>query len=70
MDNLVLFKEKQVRRILHEEEWWFVITDVVAVLTDSVDPVQYLKRIRQRDPQLNEHFKGGGQIVPPPCSAL
>jgi prophage antirepressor-like protein len=34
-------------------------------LTDSVDPVQYLKRIRQRDPQLNEHFKEGVQIVPP-----
>jgi DNA-damage-inducible protein D len=66
MNNLVLFEEKQVRRIWHDEAWWFVITDVVAVLTDSVDPSQYLKRIRQRDPQLNELFKAGGvQIVPP-----
>lgn len=38
---------------------------VVSVLTDSVDPSQYLKRIRQRDPELNEVFKGGVQIVPP-----
>jgi hypothetical protein len=65
MNNPVLFEEKQVRRVWHEEEWWFVITDVVAVLTDSVDPSQYLKRIRQRDPQLNELFKGGVQFVPP-----
>lgn len=68
MNNLVLFEEKQVRRVWHDEAWWFVITDVVAVLTDSVDPSQYLKRIRQRDPQLNEVFKGGVQIVPPPVA--
>jgi len=66
MDDLVLFEEKQVRRIWHDNAWWFVITDVVAILTDSVDPSQYLKRMRKRDAQLNEVFKGGGQIVPPP----
>lgn len=65
MNNLVLFEEKQVRRVWHEEEWWFVITDVVAVLTDSADPVQYLKKMRRRDPELNELFKGGVQFVPP-----
>ncbi len=65
LNNLVLFEEQQVRRVWHDEAWWFVIADVVAVLTDSVDPVQYLKRIRQRDSQLNEVFKGGVQIVPP-----
>ena len=65
MNHLVLFEEHQVRRVWHDEAWWFVITDVVAILTDSVDPSQYLKRIRQRDPQLNEVFKGGGQFVPP-----
>ncbi len=65
MNNLVLFEEKQVRRVWHEEEWWFVITDVVAVLTDSADPVQYLKKMRRRDSELNELFKGGVQFVPP-----
>jgi DNA-damage-inducible protein D len=65
MNNLVLFGDKQVRRVWHDEAWWFVITDVIVILTDSVDPSQYLKRMRQRDPQLNEVFKGGVQIVPP-----
>ncbi len=65
MNNLVLFEEKQVRRVWHEEAWWFVITDVMAVLTDSVNPSQYLKRIRQRDPELKALFKRGGGIVPP-----
>jgi hypothetical protein len=63
--RIALFQRKEVRRTIHNNEWWFVIVDVVAVLTDSVDPSQYLKRIRQRDPQLNEVFKGGVQIVPP-----
>ena len=39
MNNLVLYKERQVRRVWHEEAWWFVILDVVAVLADSVDTV-------------------------------
>jgi prophage antirepressor-like protein len=46
-------------------EWWFVITDVVTVLTDSVDASDYLEKLRKRDPSLGEVFQGGGQIVPP-----
>ena len=52
-DRIALFQRKEIRRTIHNNEWWFVITDVVAALTDSVDPSQYLKRMRQRDPQLN-----------------
>jgi len=63
--RIALFQRKEIRRAIHNNEWWFVITDVVAALTDSTDPLQYLKRMRQRDPQLNEAFKGGVQIVPP-----
>ena len=63
--HIALFQRKEVRRTIHNNEWWFVITDVITALTDSADPSQYLKRIRQRDPQLNEAFKGGVQIVPP-----
>ena len=63
--RIALFQRKEVRRTIHNNEWWFVISDVITALTDSVDPSQYLKRIRQRDPQLNEAFKGGVQIVPP-----
>ncbi len=35
-----------------EEEWYFSIQDVVAALTDSVDPKQYIKRMKSRDSQL------------------
>jgi DNA-damage-inducible protein D len=63
--RIALFQRKEVRRVIHNNEWWFVITDVVAVLTDSVDASDYLKKLRKRDPQLAEAFKGGGQIAPP-----
>ncbi len=61
-----LFEGKRIRKTLHEDEWWFVIVDVVAVLTDSANPVGYFRDMRRRDPSLAETFKGGGQIAPPP----
>ena len=61
-NSIVIFKEKQIRRTWHNSEWWFVITDVVAVLTDSLDPLGYIKDMRRRDEEL---FKGWGQIATP-----
>ena len=65
MNEIILFEQKQVRRVLLYDEWWFVISDIVAVLTDSVNPKDYLKKLRKRDQSLSDAFKGGGQIVPP-----
>jgi len=63
--RIALFQRKEIRRTIHNNEWWFVITDVVAALTDSVNASDYLKKLRKRDPSLDEFFKGGGQFVPP-----
>ncbi len=63
--RIALFQRKEVRRVIHNNEWWFVIADIVAALTDSPDPGDYLKKLRKHDPTLAEAFKGGGQIVPP-----
>lgn len=63
--KIALFQKKEIRKTLHDNEWWFVITDVVAALTDSVAPSDYLKKIRKRDLSLSDAFKGGGQIAPP-----
>ena len=57
--RIALFQRKEIRRTIHSNEWWFVITDVVAALTDSVDAGDYLKKLRKRDPSLGEAFKGG-----------
>ena len=63
--RIALFQWQEIRRTIHNNEWWFVITDVVAALTDSADASDYLKKLRKRDPSLSEAFKGGGQLVPP-----
>ncbi len=62
---IALFQEKSIRKTFHQNEWWFVIVDVVAAITDSADPAQYLQRLRSRDEGLVLVFKGGVQIVPP-----
>lgn len=58
--KIAVFKGKDVRKTIHENEWWFVIEDVIAVLTDSTDPKQYINRMRQRDEEL---AKGWVQFV-------
>jgi methylphosphotriester-DNA--protein-cysteine methyltransferase len=63
--HIALFQKKEIRKTIHENEWWFVVVDVVAALTDSANPVGYLKDMRRRDPALVEAFKGGGQIATP-----
>ncbi len=60
--HIALFQRKEVRRTIHNNEWWFVIADVIAALTDSVDPQGYIKDMRRRDPEL---AKGWGQIATP-----
>src|ERR1035438_2533343 len=60
--RIALFQRKEVRRVIHNNEWWFVVVDVVAALTDSANPTDYFNKVRQRDPEL---AKGYGQIVHP-----
>ena len=65
-DRIAVFRQKEIRRTFHKDEWWFVIVDVVVVLTDSSNPSQYLKNMRRRDAAFDELFvKGGVQIEPP-----
>ena len=59
---IIVFKGKNIRRTLHNDEWWFVVKDIVEVLTDTANVTDYLKKMRQRNPQLSE---GWGQIVTP-----
>lgn len=57
MDSkLVVFQNKEIRRTLHKGEWWFSVADIVEVLTDSNDVRQYVKRMRQRDPELDTYW--------------
>ena len=58
--KIAIFKGNKVRKTIHNNEWWFVVEDVVLALIDSSDPKQYIQRMKLRDPELN---KGWVQIV-------
>ena len=60
--KLAVFKGKEIKKTIYKNEWWFVIEDVVSILTDSVQPKGYIKDMRRRDSEL---AKGWGQIATP-----
>ena len=53
MDNqqnkLVLFQSKKIRRIWHNEEWFYSVVDIIEALTDSPTPRQYWGKVKQRE---------------------
>jgi hypothetical protein len=63
--GVALFQSREIRRTLHNDEWWFVITDIIAVLTDAADPSDYWKKMRRRDPALGLDSQGGDKLSPP-----
>ena len=65
MKNELKVFENNNNRLLYDEEqekWYFSVEDIVRILTDSVNPKDYIKKLRKRDTELSE---GWGQIVTP-----
>jgi hypothetical protein len=60
--KIAIFRKKEIRKTIHNNEWWFVIMDVITALTDSAQPNGYIKDMRRRDIEL---AKGWGQIATP-----
>lgn len=58
MANIKLFNDKTIRSSWNadEEEWYFSVVDIVAALTESSNPKDYLKKIRLRDDELNSKW--------------
>jgi len=46
--NIAVFKGKEIRKIIYNNEWWFSIVDVCAVLTESADAGAYWRKLKQR----------------------
>ena len=49
-NEIILFEQKQVRRVWGEsnQKWYFPIVDVLAVLTESIDPGAYWRKFKER----------------------
>ena len=64
MSNIKLFESKHIRTVWNEsdQKWYFVVADVVQVLTDTPNSTDYIKKMRKRDELLSQ---GWGQLVTP-----
>jgi hypothetical protein len=47
-NKLAVFQDKKIRRIWHNEDWWFSVVDVVDALVESEDPRKYWNKLSQR----------------------
>jgi len=59
-NRIILFEDSKIRRVYFDDEWYYVIEDIVALLSESKDPKGYLKDMRRRNKTLSE---GWGQIA-------
>ena len=55
--KIALFEGKKIRKIIHNNEWWFSVVDVVEALTGSSNPNDYWfkMKIRVKDEDDFEH---------------
>ena len=49
-DAIKIFEDKKVRSLwdIEQEKWYISIVDVVAILTESIDPAAYWRKLKQR----------------------
>ncbi|MCK4996914.1 Bro-N domain-containing protein [Candidatus Pacearchaeota archaeon] len=50
--SLIVFKNKNIRRIWFKDEWYYSLVDIIQTLTESINPTDYLKKLRKRDEEL------------------
>jgi DNA-damage-inducible protein D len=47
-NHIAVFQEASIRRVWHNEAWWFSVVDVCAILTASPDAGAYWRKLKQR----------------------
>jgi DNA-damage-inducible protein D len=52
-NQLSPFEGIEIRKVWHNEEWFFLVVDIIGILTDSEKPSQYWHNMKKRDNQLS-----------------
>ena len=47
-NKIILFQEKEIRRVWHKDQWWFSIIDIVEILAQSPKPSRYWNELREK----------------------
>ncbi len=67
MENkIIVFESKQIRRIWHNEEWYFSVIDIIAALTEQTD----FKRAKGYWTTLKNRLKNEGSELVTKCDQL
>ncbi|MCH9643499.1 MAG: Bro-N domain-containing protein [Gammaproteobacteria bacterium] len=61
--KIVVFKDKTIRRTLHQNEWWFSVVDVVRALSESSNPRRYWSDLKRQLAEKEEFFQLYEKIV-------
>jgi DNA-damage-inducible protein D len=73
-NEIINFENTPIRKVWHNEEWYFSIIDIIALLTESAQPQTYWGMLKKREPQLFticEKFKfvaHDGKMRPTDCA--
>ncbi len=46
--KLAIFQKKEIRKTIHNDQWWFSVVDICRILTDSLNPGAYWRKLKQR----------------------
>jgi DNA-damage-inducible protein D len=49
--RIAIFRNKEIRKKIYKNEWWFSVVDIIAALTDSEKPRDYWYRMKLREKQ-------------------
>ena len=54
--RIAIFHQKQIRKTIYQNEWWFSILDVIGALTNSPQPKTYWAKMKERDHEITQPF--------------
>ena len=50
--GLIVFQDRSIRRLWHDDQWFYSVVDIVAVLSESDNPTTYWRVLKHRESQL------------------
>jgi DNA-damage-inducible protein D len=59
-----LFQRREIRKTLHDGEWWFSVKDVLEALVDTTDGTRYVNDLKKRDPGLDARYSEITRALP------
>jgi DNA-damage-inducible protein D len=55
-NTLIVFQNEKIRRTWFKSEWYYSLVDIVKTLSESVNPTDYLKKLKKRDLELSSYL--------------